>query len=128
LFVGGTAGNNTIVFNIGGTEADTLTGNGDDDILIAGTTDYDANAAALGALMTERGRTDEDYSTRVNHLGNGIISGGQTYALNASKVHTDTAIDLLYGNSGVDWFFAQVSGTNKDQVKDKTSGKVITGL
>jgi hypothetical protein len=53
---------------------------------------------------------------------------GQTYALNASKVHTDTAIDLLYGNSGVDWFFAQVSGTNKDQVKDKTSGKVITGL
>jgi D-alanyl-lipoteichoic acid acyltransferase DltB (MBOAT superfamily) len=35
---------------------------------------------------------------------------------------------LLYGNSGMDWCFAQVSGTNKDQVKDKTSGEVVTGL
>jgi Ca2+-binding RTX toxin-like protein len=133
ILIGG-AGNDTLTGGssrdilIGGTGADTLTGNGDDDILIAGTTDYDANAAALSALMKEWGRTDEDYSTRVNHLGNGIVSGGVTYALNASTVHTDTAIDVLYGNSGLDWFLVQVSGTNKDQVKDKTSGEVITGL
>jgi hypothetical protein len=79
-------------------------------------------------LMKEWGRTDESYSTRVNHLLNGIVSGGVTYALNTGTVHTDTAIDVLYGNSGMDWFFAQVSSTNNDQVKDKTSGEVITGL
>jgi hypothetical protein len=78
--------------------------------------------------MKEWGRTDESYSTRVNNLLNGIVSGGQTYALNTSTVHTDTAIDVLYGNGGMDWFFAQLSGTYKDQVKDKTSGEVITGL
>jgi hypothetical protein len=104
------------------------TGDGDDDILIAGTTDYDANAAALGALIKEWGRTDESYLTRINNRLDGIVSGGQTYALNASTVHTDTAIDVLYGSGGMDWFFVQVSGTNKDQVKDKTSGEVITGL
>jgi Ca2+-binding RTX toxin-like protein len=113
---------------IGGAGADTLTGNGDDDILTAGTTDYDANAAALFALMNEWGRTDESYSTRVNNLLNGIVSGGVTYKLNTSTVHTDTAIDVLYGNSGTDWFFAQVSGKNKDQVKDQSGGEVITGL
>jgi hypothetical protein len=83
---------------------------------------------ALFALMKEWGRTDESYSTRVNHLLNGIVSGGVTYELNPSTVYTDMAIDVLYGNSGMDWFFAQVSGTNKDQVKDKTSGEVITGV
>jgi hypothetical protein len=113
---------------IGGAGADTLTGNGDDDILIAGSTDYDANAAALFALMSEWGRTDESYSTRVNHLLNGIVSGGVTYKLNTGTVHTDTAIDVLYGNSGTDWFLAQTGGTNADQVKDKASGETVTSI
>jgi hypothetical protein len=78
--------------------------------------------------MQEWGRTDESYSTRVDHLLNGIVSGGQTYALNAGTVHTDTAIDVLYGSSGTDWFFAQESGTNTDQVKDKTNGEMVTEL
>jgi hypothetical protein len=133
ILVGG-AGNDSLTGGsgrdllIGGAGADTLTGNGDDDILIAGTTDYDANAAALFALMKEWGRTDESYSTRVNHLLNGIVSGGVTYKLNPSTVHTDTAIDVLYGNSGTDWFFAQTSGTNADQVKDKATGEIVTSI
>src|SRR5262249_26697297 len=133
ILVGG-AGNDSLIGGsgrdllIGGTGADTLTGNGDDDILIAGTTDDDANAAALFAVMKEWGRTDESYSTRVNHLLNGIVSGGVTYKLNPSTVHTDTAIDVLYGNSGTDWFLAQTGGTNADQVKDKASGEIVTSI
>jgi hypothetical protein len=78
--------------------------------------------------MNEWGRTDESYSTRVNNLLNGIVSGGVTYALKPSTVHTDTAIDVLYGNSGTDWFFAQTGGTNADQVKDKASGETVTSI
>ena len=80
------------------------------------------------ASLKEWGRADESYSTRVNHLLNGIVSGGVTYKLNPSTVHTDTAIDVLYGGSGMDWFFAQVSGTNKDLVKDKASGEIVTAI
>ena len=134
IVVGG-VGNDTLTGGsgrdilIGGVGADTLTGNGDEDILIAGTTDYDANEAALCALMEEWGRTDEMYSTRVNRLINGIDSGGVTYYLNRSTVHTDTAIDVLSGSSGMDWFFAQTQliGPNPaDKVKDRAAGEIVT--
>src|SRR5262249_50252415 len=46
---------------VGGLGADALQGNADNDILIGCTTDYDANLAALNAVMAEWGRTDADY-------------------------------------------------------------------
>src|SRR5207244_11346146 len=60
---------------IGGAGADTLHGNGGDDIVIGNSTDYDSNLAALNALMAEWGRTDADYTTRVNHLTGGAGGG-----------------------------------------------------
>ncbi|WP_165224841.1 choice-of-anchor Q domain-containing protein [Aquisphaera insulae] len=114
---------------IGGTGADLLADRGDDDILIAGTTDYDAGEIALAALAAEWGRADLKYAARVARIGGGFTSGGVTYRLDASTVHTDTAIDLLYGGSGTDWYFAQVSGANADRiVKRKSSGEVVTGI
>jgi Ca2+-binding RTX toxin-like protein len=131
----GGAGNDTLKGGsgrdllVGGTGADVLHGNGGGDILIGGTTDYDSNLAALGAVMAEWGRTDADYSTRINHL-NGTLSGGLngSFLLTASTVHDDTASDTLYGEGGADWFFARLSGTTKDKVKDLAAGEVLTGL
>src|SRR5207245_7905358 len=99
---------------VGGLGADVLHSDGGDDILIGGTTDYDSNLAALDAVMKEWGRTDADYSTRIKHLS-GTLSGGLNgaYFLTASTVHDDAAIDTLYGDGGMDWFFAKLSGTNK---------------
>jgi hypothetical protein len=114
---------------IGGLGADVLHGGGGDDILIGGTTAYDGNLSALNTVMAEWGRTDADYATRVKHLS-GTLSGGLNGAtlLTASTVHDDDAIDTLFGEGGSDWFFALLSGTNQDQVKDRASGEVVTGL
>jgi hypothetical protein len=131
----GGAGNDTLKGGssrdllVGGSGADVLHGNGGDDILIGATTDYDSDLAALGAVMAEWGRTDADYATRINHL-NGTLSGGLNgaFVLTASTVHDDAAGDTLYGEGGNDWFFARLSGTTGDKVKDLAAGEVLTGL
>src|SRR5262249_58718882 len=106
-----------------------VNGNGGDDILIGGTTSYDANPAALCALLAEWGRADASYSTRVNHLKNGGGLNG-AYLLTTAVVHDDGVTDTLYGNAGLDWFFACTSGTSaeKDRVGDRASGEELTTL
>src|SRR5262249_50143847 len=113
---------------VGGTGADVLQGTSGDDILVGGTTDYDSNLAALNAVMAEWGRTDAAYQARVNHL-NGTLGGGQSggLLLTAGTVHDDAASDTLSGGAGMDWFFALLSGTNKDVIKDWAS-EGVTGL
>src|SRR5262249_62168635 len=109
-------------------------GNGGDDILTGGTTSDDANPAALCALLAEWGRTDASYSTRVNHLknGGGLNGGGLngTYLLTTAVVHDEGVTDTLYGNAGLDWFFACTSGSSakKDRVGDRASGEELTAL
>jgi sugar lactone lactonase YvrE len=114
---------------VGGAGADVLHAGSGDDILIGGTTDYDSNLTALGAVMAEWGRTDADYTTRINHL-NGTLSGGLngSYVLTASTVHDDGASDTLIGGVGMDWFFAHLGGTTGDKVKNLAAGEVLTGL
>lgn len=94
---------------IGGFGADRLVGNSGDDILIAGTTDHDANDAALCALMAEWTRTDIDFASRVTHLQNG---GGlnSSFLVNDLTVHDDGATDVLTGSSGQDWFLFNQDG------------------
>jgi hypothetical protein len=114
---------------VGGVGADLLRGDAGDDILIGGTTDDDGNLSALSAVMAEWSRTDADDATRVKHLS-GTLRGGLNGAtlLTASTVHDDAASDILLGEGGTDWFFALLSGTNQDKVKDQTAGEVVTGL
>jgi hypothetical protein len=45
----------------------------------------------------------------------------------ANTVHDDAASDQLSGGAGTDWFFALLSGTTKDVIKDWAS-EVVTGL
>jgi Ca2+-binding RTX toxin-like protein len=112
---------------IGGVGGDTLHGNGGDDLVIGNSTDYDSNLEALIALLAEWGRTDADYTTRINHL-NGSAGGGLNsgYFLNNSTVHDDAAVDQLYGEAGSDWFFYTAGGANKDKLNDLVTGEAAT--
>jgi autotransporter-associated beta strand protein/parallel beta-helix repeat protein len=107
-----------------------------DSILIGGTTDYDLTSTAmtydlkiqaLEAIMSEWGRTDADYATRVAHLS-GTISGGLNGSafLNISTVHSNHVADTLFGapSPALDWFFADIS----DLVKNSHTGEVTTGI
>jgi PKD domain len=124
---------------IGGAGADNklsaLTGG--DSILIGGTTDYDLEntaltydkkLAAVYAVMTEWGRTDVDYATRVQHLS-GTLAGGLngSWYLNSSTVHGDGAANALTGSAvAMDWFFVNISG--QDTIKNWRTGEVITNV
>jgi hypothetical protein len=88
-------------------------GHAGEDILIGGTTVWDADPVALNSIMAEWTRTDLTYIERVNHLLNGGgLNGG--YTLNASTVHGNGVADYLEGGYA-DWtdhapnlFFAEM--------------------
>jgi hypothetical protein len=97
-----------------------------DDILIAGWTDYDINSAgltydqklaALEATIAEWGGADL-YATRLTKLASYLNSS----TMHDNYVNGVAAADQLRGNIKVDdWFFAgvkdQVSGKSKNAVK-----------
>jgi hypothetical protein len=134
VLVGG-AGNEVLVGGsgrdllIGGTGADTLRAGSGGALLIGGTTDYDANLAALLAIMKEWGRTDVDYNTRVKHLS-GTLGGGLngSFRLTSSTVHDDDTIDSLYGGAGLDWFFVGNRGKTRDKVYNQAGADTATTL
>ena len=129
----GDAGNDTIWGGtgrdilIGGLGADTLRGGAGDDLLIGNGTTYDANLAALAALMAEWGRTDANYSARAAHLlgePGGLNDG---YFLDPSTILADAAIDQLYGESGLDLFFTGFN-TPADAANGLGGGEMKVGL
>jgi hypothetical protein len=128
ILVGG-AGNDTLIGGsvrdliIGGLGADALDGQGEDDLLIAGNTAYDAlgNEGNLLALLAEWNRTDETYEQRVDHLRNGGGLNG-AIVLNSTTVFDDGAIDTLTGGTGRDWFFATL-GT--DIILDRDNNEQV---
>jgi Ca2+-binding RTX toxin-like protein len=103
------AGDNGRDLMIGGTGADRILGNAGDVILIAGTTDFDANEAALALIMQEWTRLDATFATRVGHLQSG---GGSNagYLLTDGMVHDDHTADVLTGAEGNDWFLFNKDG------------------
>ena len=117
LLVGG-SGRDLI---IGGLGADRIVGNNDDDILISGTTDHDANVTALAAILAEWTSTRSASARVANISGTGTgdrLNG--SYFLTDAKVHDDGVRDLLTGSSGFDWFFANLSLNGDDSpTKDK---------
>jgi VCBS repeat-containing protein len=102
---------------IGGRGHDVLLGGGGDDVLIAGYTDFDANPAALGAIMNDW-TSGLGYATRVANLGQW---------LNSTTVHDDGASDLLGGGDGQDLYFASVRGAadTRDWVLGRRAGNVV---
>jgi Ca2+-binding RTX toxin-like protein len=121
---------------IGGDGSDAVVGVSSDDILVAGFTTYDANEAALNAILREWSRTDASYATRVSHLM-GLSSGG----LNGSTyLKTDGSgqtvwddyddLDILYGMSGTDWFLynSGADGGRSDYIVDAGSGETRSDI
>jgi Ca2+-binding RTX toxin-like protein len=104
----------------GGAGADRISGESDDDIVIAGSTLYDANDAALRAIMAEW-TFGRDYDARVGNLTDG--SGGSpvngSFFLDLSTVHDDETPDRLSGNTGHDWFHARLTPPATDLLIDK---------
>jgi hypothetical protein len=93
---------------IGGLGADALFGQNGDDILVGGQTSFDANIAALSAIIAEWSST-RSYSERIANLTGGGLLGGAD--LNAGTVSDDGSVDALTGGRATDWFFAGQNDT-----------------
>jgi Ca2+-binding RTX toxin-like protein len=124
----GGAGNDTITGGsgrsvlLGGLGADSITGGSGDDILIDGTTSYDKNLAALLSFLAEW-QSANDYQTRVSHLRNGGGLNGSNKLTAGTTVKVDTSADVLTGNAGLDWFFANLGPSGVlDNLTDLDNG------
>jgi hypothetical protein len=115
--IGGT-GRNILIGGAGMATLDASRGNGDN-ILIGGTTDWDLNLAALGAIMAEWDRTDLGFNDRRSDLLNGTngqgkaplnIVNGQLILLKPATdrtssngtVHASAFADTLIGSTAID--------------------------
>jgi hypothetical protein len=110
-------------------------GGGGDNILIAGTTDYDKKLAALDDFMIEWLRTDLSFHQRfadIETAGASVPSNlpasalkGTGFKLNPSTVHANQSINILMGGngSGNDWFFWDPS---EDVLLNKKKGDAFT--
>jgi PKD domain-containing protein/hemolysin type calcium-binding protein len=98
---------------IGGNGRDRVLGKAEDDILVGGTTEFDDDRDALGAIMAEWTRTDRDYGQRVDSLMNGGGLNGDVL-LTHGTVFSDGERDLLAGQSGTDWYW--YSSDDNDRV------------
>jgi hypothetical protein len=115
---------------IGGSGSSTFIAGSGDDLLVAGTTAYDANEAALAAIMAEW-TSGRDYATRIANLsgsGSGPRNNG-SYFLIASgpnaTVFDNGAIDVLKGGSGMDWFFADLA---QDIIQGRHHSEIVENL
>jgi PKD repeat protein len=129
---------------IGGLGADRLVGNADDDILIAGTTAFDGNQAALAAILSEwiSGRC---YGERVANLSGQTVTTAGSEAFNSrangayflmldgtdATVFDDGAFDIVTGSSGQDWFMLNndgSTGTAQDRVTDLSASEFASDI
>jgi ELWxxDGT repeat protein/autotransporter-associated beta strand protein len=117
---------------IGGRGGDKLKGGDGGDLLIAGFTAFDANTSALNAILDEW-TSSRDYQTRVANLrgeGSEPRTNGDFFLKAegaAATVFDDDADDKLSGDSGRDWFFANL-GHYKDRITDRHSGEFVDDL
>jgi Ca2+-binding RTX toxin-like protein len=102
---------------IGGDGRDQLKAHGDA-VMIAGSTDHDANALALCAIM-EEWTSSRSYSERAANLA---------VWLNATTVDDDGDQDQLLGGSGQDWFLASVASRRRDRVSGAGREEIITDI
>jgi hypothetical protein len=108
---------------VGGTGSATIKGGSADDILIAGTTSFDSNHAALMSILAEWQRTDKTYAQRIADLRNGGGLNGTTKLIRGTTVLDDDGSDTLTGGPGLDWFFANLGpGGVLDHITDRNNG------
>jgi uncharacterized repeat protein (TIGR01451 family) len=122
--VGGSGSNNHLEGSsardilIAGAGGGHLEGHGGDDILIGGYTDHDHSLSVLMTVMAEWNSND---------LYNTCTSVLSSY-LNGATVHDDGKGDNLEGGSGMDWFFALLTGQHKDKLGGMHSGEMVVAI
>ena len=77
---------------------------------IAGSVNYEANEAALAAILAEWSSSDS-YAVRVGRL-DGVIGGGLngSWLLDADTIAHGTSDDYLFGGIGQNSYFARQTG------------------
>jgi len=140
---------------IGGIGADRIHGDANDDILIAGFTAFEAEfnrsapsafasttrltfeqqRVALEAILAEWTNRDRSYAIRRQNIfgtGTGTRANGNNYfrasdtVMTNNTVFDDNAVDTLWGDSGTDWFFANIDGVRGnvlDIIKDRCNNE-----
>jgi hypothetical protein len=124
----GNAGNDTLDSGnggkdllIGGAGADRIYDYFTDDVIVAGSTKYDAHVDALASILAEWARTDIGYPAKVADLKNGGGLNGQV-VLSGAAVIDDNAIDTILSPGGFNWY---VGIGTKDQIPNKKSGEQV---
>ena len=106
LLIGGGGGNGSPNYILG------TTGN---NIEISGTTSYDANQAALYAILKEWDSGDS-YSVRVQKITQtGLNVNGSTVVLNSTTIQRAAAHEYLFGGLGQNLYFANETGSFFDR-------------
>ena len=118
---------------IGGRDSDLLQGRGGDDILVAGYTSFDSDLIAL-QMMRNEWTSDRSYQQRIENLsgqGSGPNENGSVYLLaggNEATVFDDGCADLVFGNSGMDWFFygeEDIDDQRLDEIFENDLGELL---
>ncbi len=115
---------------IGGLGSDDLFGGGGGDLLIGTRTAFDSNAVALTAVLREWSSA-RSYTDRVTNLrGVGIgTRANENYFLKVSgpqaTIFEDSVSDTLNGGSTGDWFFARLTGSNKDKINNLNNNEFV---
>lgn len=128
---------------IGGAGEDRLYGDAGDDILVSGYTSYDTNRLALEAIMAEWGNVTRSYNERRQNISNQTnpkfanrANGSYFFKFDentaaANTVFDDGEADLLWGDSGLDWFLLNLDGDRnscRDQARDRLTSETQNDL
>ena len=86
-----------------------FTGGSGEEIIVPGTTTFDANPTALTAIHGFWTSPQLDFVSRVWHLSgfdDGPQSHGPFHLVFGETVHDDGVLDTVFGNTDDDWLFA----------------------
>lgn len=108
----------------GGAGLDSLTGGNHDDLMVAALTGFDTNDKALAAIHLEW-ISNKSYTERVQNLSGLQTQDESNILLPVITVADDSQVDNLSGQSGQDWFFADLI-VGKDKIGDAALNEVIT--
>jgi Ca2+-binding RTX toxin-like protein len=114
-YISGGSGRNLLIGGGGNGSPNYILGTTGDNIEISGTTCYDANQAALCAILKEWDGGDS-YSVRVQKITQtGLNVNGSTVVLNSSTIQRAAAREYLFGGSGQNLYFANETGSFFDR-------------